>query len=888
MLNDQSNMDLSDLTPLSELTMLRARQAELEGALAEVQQTCHKRKEFFSRLARRVAATTTLEGVVEIVRDETDLLFGWDAHFFAIREPGEGRFRLLSIMDTIDGERRKLDSQPEITVSPAWETVLEGEALLISRAEGESDPELVPFGDVSRKSLSIMNVPVRTGNVVHSVLSVQSYTANRYSQDDLADLQFIADITAPVLVRTYAETALRQSEQRYCQLYNKTPVMLHSVDCDGRLLSVSDYWLVEMGYTREEVIGRKATDFFTPESASYFREVMQPVYKRTGTCKEVPYRLITKKGNTLDVLMSANAEFDDAGKVERSVVVMVDVTRRKRVEELVAAENEILEVVVGGADLSVMLAKLVQMVEELSGETSAAIQILDERDQTLAQGCAPHLPEAFMASLNGLKVEANSGASTAAALQRRLVVTEDIDTDPLWEKLREVAQRHGIRSCWATPILSTKGVVLGTLLLFGHKPASPTSNDLRLMQIATHLAGIALGRSRDEATERRLRSQIQHAQKLESLGVLAGGIAHDFNNLLAGILGNTGLAMLDLSPESPALPVLRQIETAAVRAAELTRQMLAYSGKGRFVIEAINLNKIVEEMTHLLKASISKNAVLKFNFSATPPIVEADPTQMRQIVMNLITNASDAIAGRSGVITITTGILHADRVYLMNTFLDEELPEGYYGYFEISDTGCGMDEQTRGKIFDPFFTTKFTGRGLGLAATLGIVRGHKGTIKVYSEVNKGSTFKVLLPCTNLPEVAEAAQQHAKLSTWKGSGTILVVDDEETVRAVASMILKRLGFDVVQAENGRVGVEKFRELSSGIEAILLDMTMPQMNGEDAFREFRRIRSDVPVILMSGYNEQDATTQFAGKGLSGFLHKPFKPQELMRLLQQVLGK
>ena len=236
-----------------------------------------------------------------------------------------------------------------------------------------------------------------------------------------------------------------------------------------------------------------------------------------------------------------------------------------------------------------------------------------------------------------------------------------------------------------------------------------------------------------EAERQRLEQQILHTQKLESLGVLAGGIAHDFNNILMAVIGHAGLARLRLPPESPVVENLRQIEQAASRAADLAKQMLAYSGKGKFVVEPVDLNRLAEEMEHMLRVSVSKKAILRFNFARPLPAVDADATQLRQVIMNLVINASEAIGERSGVIAVSTGCMNCTREYLQELWLDEQLPEGLYVTLEIADTGCGMDRETLARIFDPFFTTKFTGRGLGMAAVLGIVRGHRGAIKVYSE-----------------------------------------------------------------------------------------------------------------------------------------------------------
>jgi PAS domain S-box-containing protein len=399
---------------------------------------------------------------------------------------------------------------------------------------------------------------------------------------------------------------------------------------------------------------------------------------------------------------------------------------------------------------------------------------------------------------------------------------------------------------------------------------------------------------REEEEKLALERQVQHAQKLQSLGVLAGGIAHDFNDLLMTILGNADLALDELSLMSPARANLWEIEEASKRAAELARQMLAYSGKGRFVIGPIDAGELIGEIAHLLEVSISKKAVLRYNFAESLPTFDGDVTQIRQLVTNLIANASEAIGDKSGVITLSIGAMDCDRDYLdtantaTQTGLAEPLPEGVYTYLEVADTGCGMDAETIEKVFDPFFTTKFTRRGLGMSAVLGIVRGHKGALKIHSEVGKGTTIKVLFPANELPADGLAARrkEEAEGKDWRGSGTVLIADDEDAVCAVAQKMLERMGFSTLTAPDGREALKVFREHAGEIVCVLLDLTMPHMDGEAAFREMRRLRPGVPVILCSGYNEQDATERFAGKGLAGFIQKPFKMAALREKLVDLL--
>ena len=385
-----------------------------------------------------------------------------------------------------------------------------------------------------------------------------------------------------------------------------------------------------------------------------------------------------------------------------------------------------------------------------------------------------------------------------------------------------------------------------------------------------------------EDEKKQMEKQLLHVQKLESLGVLAGGIAHDFNNILTAIVGNADLAVLRLEPASPVLGNLRRIQASAVRATDLAKQMLAYSGKGKFVVEPIDLNRLVEEMVHMLEVSISKKAMLRLDLAESLPSVNADATQIRQITMNLVINASEAIGDKSGVIAITTGYIDCDHDYLKDASVCDNIAGGPYVYLEVADTGCGMDKETASRIFDPFFTTKFTGRGLGMAAVQGIVRGHKGAIKVDSEPGKGSSFKVLLPAGMKP--AEMAGTEEQTEAWRGSGTILLVDDEESIRGLGREMLQILGLEVFTAGDGREAVEIFRTRND-IKTIILDLTMPHLDGEQAFRELRSLDPDVRVIISSGYSEYEVSQKFAGEGLSGFLHKPFTMDGLCQVLKTV---
>lgn len=385
-----------------------------------------------------------------------------------------------------------------------------------------------------------------------------------------------------------------------------------------------------------------------------------------------------------------------------------------------------------------------------------------------------------------------------------------------------------------------------------------------------------------EEEKLQLERQLLHAQKLESLGVLAGGIAHDFNNILMAVMGNAELALMRINKESPAVDNLQKIEQASTRAADLARQMLAYSGKGKFVVENIDLNRLLQEMLHMLEVSISKKALLKMDLHPSLPQMEADATQIRQVVMNLVINASEAIGDDNGFISLKTSSLRCDRSYLKDAWLEVDVPEGEYICLEVSDNGCGMDSATRNRIFDPFFTTKFTGRGLGMAAALGIVRGHRGAIIVDSEPRRGSSFRVLFPTAD--STADIGEAVIRQESWKGSGTLLLVDDEDAVRGIASEMLQQLGFDLLTASDGRTAIELFAA-NPQVGIVLLDLTMPHMDGERCLVELQKIRPDVKVVMSSGYTEYEVTRKLSGKQLAGFIQKPYRLNALVEALRPI---
>jgi PAS domain S-box-containing protein len=400
---------------------------------------------------------------------------------------------------------------------------------------------------------------------------------------------------------------------------------------------------------------------------------------------------------------------------------------------------------------------------------------------------------------------------------------------------------------------------------------------------------------RDITQRKYLDEQMRQTQKLESLGVLAGGVAHDFNNLLVSIMGNASLALEALPQESPANSRLQDLVQAAKQAAHLTGQLLAYAGKGRFLVQPIDLSAFVTEAANLLQLSIPKNVDLRLQLADGLPAIEADVGQMQQLVMNLVINGAEAIPeDRAGTVLVTTAVQEVTEGCLASSTSPNDIKPGTYVMLKVQDTGIGMAEDTRARIFDPFFTTKFTGRGLGLAAVLGIVRGHKGALQVDSTPGRGSTFKVLFPALQVraEKAARADEENAvpseKLENLRGTRTILVVDDEEKVRRAVGAMLERYGYKVMLAPDGERAVDLFRNAGSQISLVLLDLTMPVMSGEETLRELKKIRPEVRVILSSGYNEVEAVRHFSGRGLSGFLQKPYTLRELAEKMKSALAE
>ncbi len=393
---------------------------------------------------------------------------------------------------------------------------------------------------------------------------------------------------------------------------------------------------------------------------------------------------------------------------------------------------------------------------------------------------------------------------------------------------------------------------------------------------------------KQEEQKRQMQRQLEQTQRLESLGVLAGGIAHDFNNLLMGILGHADMALLKLPHTSSALENFESIKTISLRAADLCKQILAYSGQGKFDEQKFSMNDLVHEMMQMIKTSISKNCVLDLDLDEQLPLMIGDYSQMQQILMNFVINASDAFDNRSGIIKIATGNKYCSQDYFSENCIIKPENSGNYISLEVSDNGPGMDKDTLNRIFDPFFTTKFTGRGLGLSAVLGIVRSHGGGLRVDSTLLKGTTFTVFFPAVagSAPEVPVLSEPKSAKEVHF-SGKVLLVDDEEMVLNVCKSLLEVFGIDVLIARDGCEAVEVYKVKQDEIDLVILDLTMPKMDGTEAFRILRQFDPNAKIVIASGYAEETLATRFGGEKPSAILSKPYTLENLTNILSELLS-
>ncbi len=642
--------------------------------------------------------------------------------------------------------------------------------------------------------------------------------------------------------RAQAEATLRDSEERYRRIVETAAEGIWTIDSEARTDFVNAKMAHMLGYRVDEMLGRPLSDFMTEQA----RQISDANVERRkqGIAEEHDFEFLRKDGTPVWTTLATSPILDTEGTYLGALAMVTDTSLRK------SAEKELLET---NTRLKATLDALPDLLFEVDAENVIRGYHAPYSERLFTK------PDSFV----GRKVRDVLPASAADVIEAAL----------------EQAREHGHHTGATYSLMMPSGEQFFELSIARKGP-----NGGRESEFVAVVRDITALRQAETARMEHER-KILHTQKLESLGVLAGGIAHDFNNMLTVVMGSISLALSALAPTSTAHACLLTAESATERAAALSRQMLAYSGKGSFLVKTVRLTEIVEDMVQLLQGSISKRASLRLDLSPDAPHTQVDVTQLHQIILNLVTNASDAIGERDGVISISTGAMHCSRAYLEAAQVHGEAQEGHYTYLEVADTGCGIAESELKKIFDPFFTTKFIGRGLGLSVVHGIILGHRGVLRLDSKEGVGTTFRVLFPVCR--PVAASDESEIKVSaTWQGRGRVLLVDDEESIRTIAKAMLEFSGFDVVTACDGRAAVETFQAQRGQIVLVLLDLTMPEMDGEQTLRELRRLQPDIAVILSSGYSEHDVQRRFEGQGLSGFLAKPYRIAELQAALRRVM--
>lgn len=638
------------------------------------------------------------------------------------------------------------------------------------------------------------------------------------------------------------------------------PMILRSAGAGG-LLRVSRTFTERLGLTGEELDAEPLSTWIHPEDRE---ALMQRLERGEG---RVQARHRTASGDWVPFDWQVRKHHDGA------VALGLFHQEREAASSTPASRTS-----PDRSSMGKTLDAMALIVEAKNPGMKCSILLTDPGREYITGGAGPSLPHEYNQAVEGLRIGPAVGSCGTATFWNAPVVVENIAEDPLWKDLRDAAGLAGVAACWLHPITATEGDVLGAMALYSPEARVPTQHEMDGLEIAARMVGLAVERES-------LEEQLRQAMKMEALGVLAGGIAHDFNNLLAAIMGNAELALTTLPRTAEEAPMLRGIVTASTSASELCNQMLAYAGRGALSVETLECNALIQELGGLLQVALSKKAELIFDLHDEPLGARADRSQLRQVIMNLITNAAEAIGNSEGRIVLGTSARTFCREDLELHSPDSELEPGDYVLLWVSDTGPGMNPTTQAAIFDPFFTTKSAGRGLGLAAVRGIVRGHQGAITLESAPGVGTTFTVLLPRVPVPH-DDAPRTPASGPRTEGS-RILVVDDDAEVREVLGRMLESADCRVAEASDGQEAIDLFRREADSIDCVLLDLSMPKLDGEETFHELRKIRDDVRVVLSSGFTEQEILDRFQGFGLAGVVQKPTPMPVLLAKIAEATG-
>ncbi|MEE2678076.1 MAG: PAS domain-containing protein [Myxococcota bacterium] len=680
-----------------------------------------------------------------------------------------------------------------------------------------------------------------------------------------------------------ARQALRESEQRFGVLAEQAGDLIFEIDSDWNLTYMTDSVAAVLDFRPEDMVGHSAANWIHVDDQE---RVLEALGAAMNNREQVTARARTRRQDGSWLWLEANLHgfVSDDGDT-RIVGVARDVTETHEQQESLQRAHDTLEqrvedrtdqllAVVRDLEREVVARRLAEeelrasrehyrAVSELSSDFSFGFQIapsgsfelewVTEAFTRITGHSRRDIEETGLSALG----DPEHVRTALAAIDSALVGGREEFDGRILTKGDEVRWIH-------TCLIAERSDEDGVVRVVG------ASSDVTERKLA-------------EEERHRLEAHLGEVQRLESLGVLAGGIAHDFNNLLSVILGNSSLGLTEADENSDLARRFARIRSAAQHAAGLTEQMLTYSGMTPFSLKPTDLSSVARNTLELLEASVAKANVLELELANNLPLIEGDDTQLRQIIVNLVMNATEALGSGPGKIFLRTG--HTEIRENLLPIGTPKAASGEYVFLEVEDSGAGIDAATRDRIFEPFFTTRRAGRGLGLAAVLGIVQGHRGFITVDSEPGEGTTFRVLFPQTESQETAPEPGSERRVGHGV-QATVLIVDDEESVLEIGAEFLKRAGFDVITAPGGREALGILEDRGEEIEAVVLDLVMPEMDGEQTFREIRRLRPEMPVIVTSGYSEERTAERFSGDRIEGFLRKPYEPDELTEKVEAAL--
>ncbi|MCP3954059.1 MAG: response regulator, partial [Desulfobacterales bacterium] len=732
-------------------------------------------------------------------------------------------------------------------------------------------------------------VPAMSREQFQKVAQALFTLANQLSANAFQNLQqarFIAE-------RKSAETALRESETRFRNMFEQAPLSYQSLDEHGNFTAVNQTWLHTMGYTREEVLGKNFSEFLKPEWRGHFEENF-PRFKAVGEMLGVEFEMVKKNGATILVSFHGKIGKDEKGNFDRTHCVFRNVSLEKSAADTLKREAELNRAI---ADISKELLSEIYDITRVSKVTLKYAQELTGS----AHGFVSSVDKTTLENV-GHTLTDMYGEKCRMKDQRIVFpIGPDGKYNALWGHALNIKQSFFTNQ--PATHTSAKGVPAGHIRLenyiavpviiedtisgmiaLANADRDYTDSDIDTVERLADIFALALHRHRYELEKQAMEDQLQQMQKLEAIGTLAGGIAHDFNNILFPIVGMSEMLLEDLPPDSLEWENADEIFRAGKRGSDLVKQILAFSRQTEHRIAPLRIQSILKEVVKLVRSTIPTNITIVHNLQVDCGLVLADPTQLHQVAMNLITNAFHAVELTGGQIDI----LLAETTLKEGDLENSLLKPGAYAQITVSDTGGGMEPAVLEKIFEPYFTTKAQGKGtgLGLAVVHGIITEFQGDIQVVSQIGLGTAFYIYLPLLKHKEAAARSEISTVLDT--GTGHILLVDDEKAIVQLERQMLERLGYRVTTRLNSVDALEAFRANPAAYDLVITDMAMPNLTGDLLSKELMAIRADLPVIICTGFSERINDDRILEIGAKGLLSKPVVKSDLARMVKAVLDE